>query len=601
MKTIVRSRPRSSRVRGTHAAIAILAVLLLTAVTASSTARQDDTATAIRSILTGSTGAMIIEGRRVVCNESLAAFYADRSYRPAWLTVSGRSRTSPLVDAVREAGAHGLDPGAYGLDAIRAAMEVEARTGDAIARARLDLLLSDVYLTLATHRATGRVQPAVLHPRWPFPRVRFDAVASLRDASGSAGVERALEAADPASPEFHRLRGALLRYQSLEAIEAWPVLPQGHMLREGAVDPAVRVLRDRLEIEERIASPSTSFAHAAAAQHSMTDPAASMRFDSTLATRVRTFQNRHGLEPDGIVGSATRAALNATPSERARQIELNLERLRWLPVLEEPRIEVRIPAFTLRAIGAGRDTLVMRVIGGQADWPTPVFGAVIGAIVLNPYWNVPDRILRAEILPAVRRDPAYLDRHDMEVVSAAGSIIAPSSIDWSRVSGASFPYRIRQRPGPGNPVGRLKFVLEPGDLAVHLHDTPFRTLFEKADRALSHGCVRVEDAIGLAAFVLSADPTWSGSATVAAIATGETRELRVTDRIPVYVLYATAWVAADGTVEFRHDVYGHDAALSRLLSHGETNTAYTFGGLTPAESDSVRTPCAVAPTNGTGE
>jgi murein L,D-transpeptidase YcbB/YkuD len=279
-------------------------------------------------------------------------------------------------------------------------------------------------------------------------------------------------------------------------------------------------------------------------------------FDATLEQAVHAFQVRHGLEADGIVGRRTRGAMNVTAAERVRQLEINLQRLRArsdsLPV---PRIEINIAAQRLRYFDTKGDVLEMRTIVGRRDWPTPIFEAKAEAIVLAPYWNVPTRIASLEVIPAIRRDPGYLARNDMEVVTTAGRprIVDPATIDWSK----SFPHRIRQRPGPRNPLGEVKFLL-PNRFDVYLHDTPGRAAFQRADRALSHGCVRLERALDLAAALLAGRPESAADSMRTVIDAGREHTIRLDHSVPVIFYYQTAWVERDGTVNFREDIYGHD-------------------------------------------
>ncbi len=543
----------------------LASLALVTGPNADPEARQHDIASAIRGITAGAAAApLIIDAAPAAAPASLRRFYAARSWAPAWLTVDGQPRIAELVRAIRNAGQQGLDPSAYRQTAIeRRLAALAAGPTDAHALALLDVLLTDAYLALATHRAVGRIDPRVVHPHWTLPRPPFDAAASLRAALGPVGIERALDAVDPDHPQFVGLRAALARERARERI-AWPVLPDGPALREGDAGERVRVLRNRLALEEFPATP------AAPGGPGRPDPA--RHFDADLKARVQAFQSRHGLEQDGIVGRETRAALNLTPARRAGQIALNMERLRWLPALDDPRIEINIPAFTLRVIENDRTALAMRVIVGRTDWPTPVFNAVVTGIVLNPYWNVPASILTREILPVVVRDPAWLARHDMEILSASGAIVPRSAIDWSDVSVGRFPYRVRQRPGEENPLGRLKFVLAPLFLAVALHDTPARHLFAESRRDFSHGCVRLEDPLGLAAFVQRRDTTWTPEHVRQAPARVETA-VAVRDPIPVLFLYSTAFVDETGEVHFRADVYGHDRALDRAVSMTHSHAA----------------------------
>lgn len=342
--------------------------------------------------------------------------------------------------------------------------------------------------------------------------------------------------------EAQRLESALARYRQIGTRDDWGVIPDGPTLREGDTNARVSHLRRRLAFEDGGAATE------------------SLQFDASLAGAVRHFQERHGLEVDGVVGKHTLAALNVSVAQRIRQLELNLQRLlAQVQPKPVPRIEVNIAEQMLRYYGTNGDVMMMRTIVGRRDWQTPVFEAELVAVTFAPYWNVPARIAALEVLPAIRRDPAYIRRNDMEVVTVGtpARTVDPSAIDWSRVSTSTFPYRIRQRPGPQNPLGDVKFLL-PNPYDVYLHDTPGKAAFARSSRALSHGCIRLERALDLARALLSGDPVAHPDSLSGIIHARRERTVRLHRSVPVMIRYITAWVDADGTVQFRDDIYGHD-------------------------------------------
>jgi L,D-transpeptidase YcbB len=488
---------------------------------------------------------------------SLRRFYHARSARPAW---TSRERLLPIADAlyreVRGAAADGLRPEDYHLRALEQRLTGLADRSSpggripAAQRAELDLLLSDAFLHLARHLLEGRVDPGQVHPGWTLPRRQADLVRLLESVAAGSAPPAALATVRPGHADYAALRGALARYRGWADAGGWHPLPPGPALREGDTDVRVTLLRERLRMEHGSSRRDTS-----------------AYFDASLAGAVRAFQRRHALEDDGIVGPRTAAALDAPVEARLRQIELSLERLRWLPADLGPRhVRVFIPGFELHLSEAGRDVLHTRIVGGRPDWPTPIFSATMTEVVLSPYWNVPPNIAAQEILPQVRRDPGYLARNDMRVLSGWGSrprMVDPYRIDWRRVSAASFPYRFRQEPGPRNPLGGVKFIF-PNQYHVYLHDTPARELFARPVRAFSHGCMRVERPLDLAEHLLR-ELGWPRERIMAAIAARRELAVPLREPVPVHVLYRTAWIGADGGVEFRDDLYGHDGRLARLL------------------------------------
>jgi murein L,D-transpeptidase YcbB/YkuD len=296
-------------------------------------------------------------------------------------------------------------------------------------------------------------------------------------------------------------------------------------------------------------------------------------FDRALEAAVRGFQRRHGLAPDGRVGEATLAALNVPVAERIRQLELNLERWRWLPAdLGNRYIVVNLPGYDLRVVerqrganGDGETTVMdMRTVVGRTELPTPAMSATITQIVLNPFWNIPADIAEKEMIPELAKDPAYLAKRQIKVLSREKGrhAVDPRKIDWES-EGWRFEYRLRQEPGPRNSLGQLKFVLA-NPFGIYLHDTPKRSLFRQLKRAISHGCIRVEHPHELAAYLL-AGTQWSRDAIASVVASDKRKFIDLPGPVPVYLVYFTAWVDEDGNAQFRDDVYGDDAALDAAL------------------------------------
>ena len=349
-------------------------------------------------------------------------------------------------------------------------------------------------------------------------------------------------------PGYLRLRQALERYRQLAIQGGWPRLPDGDTLRKGDRGITVSVLQHRLHV--------TGDFDPWPADHSGL-------FDDAIEHAVRTFQQRHGLVADGIVGHETRHALQVSAAERVQQLALNLKRWHDLPASLGPRyILVNVPGFNLQVIENEQLVMHMRVVVGRPSWATPLFSSTLTAVVVNPAWDVPPRIAREEIVPHLRRDPEYLTTHNFKLFEGWGAEaeeISPHRIDWSQINTTHFPYRLHQRPGPNNALGRLKFIV-PNPFYVFLHDTPARTLFRHAVRAYSHGCIRLEKPEALAAYLLRSDPAWTGARLDAAMAQGRQHTIELSEPIPVHLVYHTAWVDTDGTVHFRPDIYGYDQA-----------------------------------------
>ncbi|MEJ2217113.1 MAG: L,D-transpeptidase family protein [Gemmatimonadota bacterium] len=503
----------------------------------------------------GSAG-LVVSGDPIYSRTALPQFYERRTYVPAWSDDRGPlPRVNALLESIESARREGLNPEDYHLSAIRSTLQrvVEARRlgrADVAALVDLDLLASDAFLVYGAHLVSGRVDPVSIHPAWTAVRRERDLVAVLDTALLNDGIGAALRSLLPDRREYFGLRDALARYREMADSGGWPQVPAGPKLEVGSSGARVAVLRRRLA--------ATGALHDALAQADT--------FDTALADAVRRFQSHQGLDVDGAVGPATLAALNVPVKDRIAQIEANMERWRWLPEdLGRRYIVVNIADFTLTAVESTSTALKMRVVVGQRYHATPVFSDTMRYVVLNPYWNVPTSIAVREILPLVRKDPAYLTRQNMEVLSLTGNVpIDPATIDWRPVDASRFPYRIRQRPGPWNALGQMKFMF-PNPYNVYLHDTPARQLFSRSARGFSHGCIRLEKPLDLLAYVLRDNPAWTKDGIDSALDSRTETTIRIAEPIPVHILYWTAWADADGSIQFRDDIYGRDGTVERAL------------------------------------
>jgi L,D-transpeptidase YcbB len=478
---------------------------------------------------------------------------------PLWFQ-AGRPTTQArqALDVLLSAADQGLDPRDYDAAALERRM-TQALQGPALSESEQSPL--DGALTAALQRyladlRIGRVDPREIHADFEVERHALrDTTAFLREAIAGHRVLEALREAEPRLPMYASLRRALARYRSLADHQAWqiplPPLP-GRKLAPGQAYAGVPVLARRLEAVGDLPGGAD----------------VPERFDGALVTALRAFQERHGLTPDGVLGRATLRQLNVTPLARARQIELSLERLRWTPFMKEPRmIVVNVPEFVLRAyeVRDGRVDvqMTMKVIVGKAlDTRTPLFDEAMRFIEFSPYWNVPPSIARGEIVPRLRRDPAYFHQQGFEFVTAAGEVdttLSAAHLDAVLHGG----WRIRQRPGPGNALGDIKFVL-PNNSNIYLHHTPAPQLFGRDRRDFSHGCIRVQDPVALARFVLRDDPAWSEGRIREAMGKGESSTLRLRQPLQVLIAYSTV-IVKGGRVFFYPDLYGHDGVLDKAL------------------------------------
>jgi murein L,D-transpeptidase YcbB/YkuD len=321
-------------------------------------------------------------------------------------------------------------------------------------------------------------------------------------------------------------------------------------------------------------------------------------FDATVESALRRFQARHGLRATGRLDGEARAALIVPAAERVRTLELNLERARWMPaVLPEPYLRVNIPEYRLSLVNGGVDSLAMRVVVGQVSSQTPVFSAAVSFLEFNPTWRLPKHILVEEILPAFRRDPEYFSKHQMRALWTAAREpveLVPAQVNWAAVEEDTFHVLVAQDAGPENPLGRIKFMC-PNQYDVYLHDTPARGYFASQVRDLSHGCVRVENPLGLAERLLRGTPVASRDSIESIIAGAAWRRVVLAQRMPVHVQYWTSWVDSAGDVQFRTDIYGLDRRLDAALRAGRTsdfviNPEVLWGSKRPGGAHAAREP-----------
>lgn len=525
----------------------------------------------IRALLeiSGLPARLSVAGAPVHAGSALPTFYERRSFRPAWVDEDGpRPAADSLVAAVAAADREGLRPSDYHLEAIRDLREQSAGSPgrpDAATLAELDLLLTDAFLAYGDHLADGRVDPVSLHPDWVPSRSGADLVGRLERALAEERVRGSLQDLRPPHEGYRRLRDALDRYRREASDGGWPVVPDGPAVAPGETTDRVRALRARLRAAGGAADPVADGDEAV--------------YGPALEEAVRRFQRRHGLEDDGVVGPATLSALNATAEERARQIRVNLERWRWLPrSLGERHVRVNAADFELEVVEGGEVVLSMRAIVGRAYRKTPVMSDRITYLVFSPFWHVPHSLAVQDQLPLQKQDPGYFQRMGMRVFrgwDAGAPEVDPASVDWSEVSARSFPYRLRQDPGPKNALGRVKFMF-PNRFSVYLHDTPGRELFARRGRSFSSGCIRVERAEELAAYLLRGDPAWTPETIRRAMGAGAERTVRLPEAVPVHLLYLTTF--SDGeTVQFRPDVYDRDGRVGAALEEAPPRPAAVPG------------------------
>jgi L,D-transpeptidase YcbB len=526
-------------------------------------APQQPSATTIRELVRErvevfrAVGDMSAGGRAVLARTALPRFYEERAFEPVWVAPAPAARLRELTSAIRTSEEHGLDPEAYHLTTIDSLARRLTERFDEETAVDLELLATDAFLVLGSHLLHGRVNPETINPEWLANRrsARLDTI--LAQAVERSRIVDGLYELAPQQERYRRMLAAARTLRTLAARGGWPVVPDGERLEVGSEGPRVLALRRRLGIGGDVAS---------AEDDGRAEP---LRFDPSLAEAVRRFQRRHGLDADGVVGRATLAALNVPAQERLRQIEINLERWRWLPAeLGDRHIEVNIPGFDVRVVEDGTVVARHRAVVGRRFRATPMFTGSMTYLVLAPYWHVPPTIAAVDKLPLIKQDPGQIARDRMTLLElGTDTPVDPSTVDWASMTGADFNrrYRLRQDPGPFNALGHVKFMF-PNRHNVYLHDTPSRDLFERTARDFSSGCIRVDRALELAEYLLRDRPGWTRER-IEEVARGRVeRTVPLGAALPVHLLYWTAWADDDVTLHFRDDIYGRDDVVWRALT-----------------------------------
>jgi L,D-transpeptidase YcbB len=545
--------------------------------------KNHDTQVALRAALDGRAPEYVTrDSESARLWKQTRAFYDRRKFEPAWVAnAKPRPQIDDLIASLREADREGFDPNLYNV-AMLEERRKEATRGflsdkgfDPREAGALDVWLTYLYMKYASDIADGLSDLARADPAWKIRPEKFDPLAHLEKALAENRIADSLRELLPTSAEYARLRTALNEYRAMSSKGAWGQLPLTLRLKPGQQSPHVTALATRLAAsgDYRGAIPQGKAA----------------AYAPELQEAVKVFKRRHGLTDTAAIDKDLLAEMNVPVERRIAQIQMNMERWRWLPRdLGQRYILVNIPEMRLDVYEGDQVPLTMRVVVGKPDSQTPIFNDEMTYIVFSPYWNVPETIAQDETLPAVIKDPGFLTRNNMDIVDKAGNTVDPSSIDLADAAA----YRFRQRPGTDNSLGLVKFMF-PNQFNVYLHDTPADSLFERAARSLSHGCVRVEHPEELAKYVLRDQPEWDSERITAAMHAGEEKTVKLKTPLPVYLGYWTARARPDGTLQFRRDVYDVDSRLTTRLADrlGRLKQASTAA----AAATTVREPVAGTP------
>jgi len=536
---------------------------------------------------------ILIQTKNIKAYKTLPKLYEERNYVPLWIENGGpSSQAYEMIEIIRNSDNEALDPDYYNISEIESILkriEQDRNSGDsydALDLAELELLLSNSFLTYTHDLHYGRVRAEQINLELLSGERPVNLSKLLVTAVETDQVQETLEGLLPKYPMYAMLRISLKEYREIAAKGGWQPVAYGNKFKKGARGQRVLALSKRLKVTGELDSSIPG----------------SEVFDDSLDQAVRKYQQRNGLYVDGVVGISTIEALNVPVEERISQIELTMERWRLLPqYLGNRYILVNIANYHLYGIENNNDTINMRIVVGKPQWNTPMFSEEMTHLIINPYWNIPPSIFKDDIAPKIMEDSEYMSKQNMdamglkapekivveeaEVVKVVVNVEATEVTDGDNTGETelseveiqnkkaqeeyiskvlSGKYRLRQNPGPGNPLGRIKFLF-PNKHSVYLHDTPNRGFFKKAQRNFSHGCIRVEKPLELAEFVLSSNPSWTQNTIQSSINKMKTKTVHLDESITVYILYFTTWVDNEGTVNFHKDIYGLDKTLYNAL------------------------------------
>jgi len=481
----------------------------------------------------------------------LPKFYTNRDYELAWTDKKNRD---DLLESIESAYEEGLSPEDYHVNRITDLLsKSKYKKMNDIDRVELDLLMTDALILYASHLISGKVDQSKLRSKWDIDlNQRPKNIDSLLTVTlHNKEVKPALERVKPQHFIYKLMKYNLKEYRALEKNGAWSKIGEGESLKKGMEDKRILQIREYLLITKDLK-----------ANNSENDSL----YDEALEAAVKKFQIRHNLTSDGVVGKGTLEQMNVPVADRIEMIRLNLERMRW--VFHQPDDDfllVNIAGFHVRRFRNRKEVFSSRVIVGKYHKESPIFKGVMTYIVMNPTWTLPYSIATHETLPKLKKDPGYLSAKHMEIMDRNGTILNPDNIDFNQYSSGNFPFIVRQKAGPWNALGQVKFIF-PNKYAVYLHDTPSRGLFNQQDRAFSHGCIRTESKWELMMSLMDDENVWNMDKINEILESGETTTINLPEPINIYIMYWTSRVDQENNLYFMKDVYKRDNAVIKALN-----------------------------------
>ena len=490
-----------------------------------------------------------ISGNSIYESDIIYRIYANKSYRQLWYT----EKINPLVRAISDIKRDGLNPDDYHLKTIIELVKNKNSASDDYpgVTADLDIILTDALAHLISDSKFGKVDSRDFNYGWEIrdKTYRDKVYLLVLGALNSDDLYSYIDNIKPKLTYYRNLRSALSRMQFYKDEGGWKRIPEGEVLKAGMHDERIPLIRDRLIATNELTD---------------LDNLVSDYYDEILENAVMDFQIHHNLNPDGVIGPNTLYELNVSAQDRLNQIKVNLERARWISdVNYDKNVIVNIAGFRAYYTENGKVVWSSRLQVGKPYRKTPIFKSEIEYMVFNPSWSVPPGILRNDILPVVKRDPSYLSSRGLEVYGYDGKKISPYKINWSNYS-TGVPYSIRQKPGPRNALGRVKFIF-PNNFSVYLHDTPNKSLFNRDIKTFSSGCIRIEEPFELAELLLNDKVKWNSKTINKLVKSGKTRTVYLKEPVQIMVMYWTASADDKGNIYFMKDIYGRDKELIRQL------------------------------------
>ncbi len=481
-----------------------------------------------------------INGHKILAQDFLSELYQLRGQGLIW---KQKAHKDALKSALAASWKDGLNPADFHAEII-------ASDGQGLSAPQYDIILSDALIRMLYQLQNGKIDPETLDHNWNYQEVLAvpNAVTIVNDHLAKQDLDGLIAEARPHSKAYTKMTQALQSYKAEVDKGNWQAIPDGPTIHPGDRDERVPTIRARLNLPAVSGSDATLF-------------------DPELEAAVKAFQSARHLKVDGVIGKGTLGMMDMSPSEKMDRIRVNMERLKWISKslnFDEDMIVVNIAGYELGLLQDGSQVWNTRVIVGKSYTKTPVFTGDMRYVEFNPTWTIPYSIVRNSIIPGLRKDPDYLNKKGYVLYDRSGALVDPSTLDISTI-GSSFPYTVVQPPGPKNALGQVKFIF-PNKHNVYLHDTPSRSLFDRDERAFSHGCVRVQDPLTMAEYVLKDKPGWGRDKIDETVASKKQTRVNLDTPLKVAILYWTADALGDGDIRFHNDIYDRDPTVLAALN-----------------------------------